>query len=55
MFQSAFAQDPRDRAIWAKYRSAVLEPGASCDGLQMLYEFLGRDPSSDALFKSIAA
>lgn len=47
-----FAHNPRDRAVWERYRSMILERGASMDGIQNLRDFLGREPDIGALFRA---
>ena len=37
----------------ARYRHAVLAKGGTVDELNMVKEFLGRDPNPDAFFKSL--
>ncbi|MGA9530961.1 MAG: M3 family metallopeptidase [Candidatus Babeliales bacterium] len=37
-------------AIGEKYRRTILSPGGSKDPNQLLYDFLGREPSSEAFF-----
>lgn len=41
LFQTAFAADPLSREAWQRFRSVILEPGGSKDGLSMMTEFLG--------------
>jgi thimet oligopeptidase len=36
-------KDPVSEAPWLTYRRAVLEPGSSKDGKQLLRDFLGRE------------
>lgn len=46
-----FAEAPRDREVWERYRRVVLERGASMDELQNLEEFLGRQPDAARLMQ----
>ena len=36
-----------------RYRHLVLEKGGSQDEMEMLKEFLGREPSSDAFYREL--
>jgi metallopeptidase MepB len=47
-----FSDDPRNRKIWERYRSKVLERGASMNEMQNLRDFLGRQPDAGALFRA---
>jgi metallopeptidase MepB len=47
-----FEDDPENRETWEKYRSMVLERGASMDEMQNLRDFLGRKPDARALFRA---
>ncbi|MBK9096629.1 MAG: Zn-dependent oligopeptidase [bacterium] len=42
-----------DKATGLKYRDIILANGSSRDELEMVVEFLGRQPSQDAFFKAI--
>ncbi len=42
-----------DKATGLKYRDIILANGSSRDELEMVIEFLGRQPSQDAFFKAI--
>ncbi|KAI2625005.1 hypothetical protein GGR54DRAFT_629452 [Hypoxylon sp. NC1633] len=53
MFQAIFAEDPRSREAWIRYRKGILEYGGSRDELSMLEEFLGHAPSADALLREL--
>jgi hypothetical protein len=44
-----------DAPTGLRYRRALLEPGATRDGLAMLHAFLGRDPRPDAFLRMIGA
>lgn len=46
-----FANNLRDRETWERYRSLVLERGASMDEMQNLRDFLRREPDAGALFR----
>lgn len=46
-----FASNPKDRKTWERYRSTILEKGASRDEMQNLRDFLGREPDAGALFR----
>jgi metallopeptidase MepB len=47
-----FADRPRNHETWERYRSRILERGASMDEMQNLRDFLGREPDSRALFRA---
>ncbi|KAI1446289.1 hypothetical protein F5Y02DRAFT_425955 [Annulohypoxylon stygium] len=53
MFQGNFAEDPRSREAWNRYRKGILEYGGSRDELSMLEGFLGHAPSADALLREL--
>ncbi|KII91059.1 hypothetical protein PLICRDRAFT_684635 [Plicaturopsis crispa FD-325 SS-3] len=53
MYASVFKEDPFDPAQGLRYRDSVLCVGASKDELQILEDFLGRPPNSDAFLKAI--
>jgi metallopeptidase MepB len=53
IFESNFAENPRDQGAWDRYRRGILEYGASRDELHMLQEFLGRAPNPSALLRSL--
>ncbi len=42
-----------DKTTGLKYRDIILANGSSRDELEMVIEFLGRQPNQDAFFKSI--
>ena len=42
-----------DPALGAEYRRAVLERGGSVDGDQLVRDFLGREPNSDAFLRGL--
>ncbi|EJD41292.1 zincin [Auricularia subglabra TFB-10046 SS5] len=53
MFRTVFAADPFSKEAGRKYRTEVLEPGASRDEMETLITFLGRQPNSDAFFEQL--
>lgn len=50
MYASAFAKDPLSVEQGMRYRNLVLAPGSSKDGMELLRDFLGREPNSHAFF-----
>lgn len=54
LFESTFADNPRDQAAWDRYRRGILEPGGSRDEMQMMEEFLGRPVNPQALLRGFA-
>lgn len=54
LFESTFADDPRDQDAWDRYRRGILEPGGSRDELQMMEGFLGRPINPQALLRGFA-
>ncbi|KAK1638860.1 peptidase family M3 [Colletotrichum phormii] len=54
-FESCFAKDPRNPEAWDRYRRGILEYGGSRDETEMMTEFLGREPGSDALLRSLGS
>jgi thimet oligopeptidase len=62
MWSKVFAQDmwsvfeekgPMNQELGLKYRNIILAPGGSKDQYEMVVEFLGRKPNSDALLKEL--
>ncbi|RMG80351.1 MAG: hypothetical protein D6707_06560 [Bacteroidetes bacterium] len=62
MWSKVFAQDmwskfeeegAMNKALGMKYRKLILEPGAQGDPYKAVTEFLGREPNSNALLKSM--
>ncbi|MCC7365816.1 MAG: Zn-dependent oligopeptidase [Dehalococcoidia bacterium] len=53
MYTRFEATSPLDRSIGAHYRTAVLERGGSVDGDQLVRDFLGREPNSDAFLRGL--
>jgi Zn-dependent oligopeptidase len=41
------------KEVGKKYRKTVLETGGMKDGMDILHDFLGREPRSDAFLESI--
>lgn len=54
LFESTFADNPRDQDAWDRYRRDILEPGGSRDEMQMMEEFLGRPINPQALLRGFA-
>ncbi|MBL4657779.1 MAG: Zn-dependent oligopeptidase, partial [Flavobacteriales bacterium] len=46
-------QGPLNPEVGMKYRQIILEPSDSRDALEMVKEFLGRDPNNEALLKDL--
>jgi metallopeptidase MepB len=53
IYATVFKENPRNTEAARKYLKALLEPGASQDEMEMVTEFLGRQPSKDAFFKNL--
>lgn len=54
MFRSRFLKEGIDNPkTGIDYRSFILQPGGSRDGMDMLKQFLGRAPTSDCFLESI--
>jgi len=54
MFQSVFTDSGvLDSGAGTKYRTCILQPGGSVDAFDMLRNMLGREPNSDAFFRSL--
>jgi Zn-dependent oligopeptidase len=54
IWQDEFAKDPYNRTTRDRYRRTILRyGGAHPDKMQMLRDFLGRDPNADALVESL--
>ena len=53
MFHSVFAKDPMNQAEGRRYRRTVLEKGGSRDAMDLLRDFLGREPNSEAFEREL--
>ncbi|KAF5978683.1 hypothetical protein FCOIX_5729 [Fusarium coicis] len=53
LFRSKFAGDPLDPEMGRRYRYQVLEPGSSRPEIDILKEFLGREPSSKTILDEL--
>ncbi|RUS34267.1 hypothetical protein BC938DRAFT_481524 [Jimgerdemannia flammicorona] len=51
MFYTKFSGDPLDSAVGNRYRRKILERGGSWDAMDMVRDFLGRDPLPDAFMR----
>ena len=53
MFHTVFAADPMNQDAGRRYRRTVLEKGGSIEALDLLKEFLGREPNAQAFYKEL--
>ncbi|KAH9891674.1 Metalloprotease [Cubamyces lactineus] len=53
MYAAVFKEDPLDPARGRRYREKILLPGSSKDEMDMLRDFLGREPNSEAFVKQL--
>ena len=53
MFYSVFKDDPMNAKEGRRYRHTVLERGGSKEEMEILEEFLGRRPSTEAFYKEL--
>ena len=53
LFYTKFKASPMDNATGRKYRDVILAAGGSREEEDILREFLGRPPSSDAFLKEL--
>lgn len=53
MFSQFPATDLTNQTVGLKYRKMILEPGNMVDAIDLLKNFLGREPNSDAFFKKL--
>lgn len=53
MFYSVFKADPMNAKEGRRYRHTVLERGGSKEEMDILEEFLGRKPQTDAFYKEL--
>ncbi|KAF6838486.1 peptidase family M3 [Colletotrichum musicola] len=52
-FEANFAKDPRDPEAWESYRRGVLEFGGGKGEMEIMRGFLGREPGTGALLRSL--
>jgi metallopeptidase MepB len=53
MFYSVFKAEPMNGKEGRRYRHTVLEKGGSKEEMEILKDFLGRDPSTEAFYKEL--
>jgi metallopeptidase MepB len=53
MFYSVFKKNPMDGKEGRRYRHTVLERGGSREEMEILKEFLGREPTTEAFYKEL--
>jgi metallopeptidase MepB len=53
MFYTVFKADPMSAKEGRRYRHTVLERGGSREEMDLLKEFLGREPSTEAFYKEL--
>ncbi len=53
MYYTSFKADPLNSEQGRRYRHIILERGGSRPEMDLLKEFLGREPNSDAFFKDL--
>lgn len=53
MFRTSFGKNPMDKHAGRRFRNAVLKPGGSRDPMELLKDFLGREPSIEAFYQGL--
>ncbi|MFP3915103.1 MAG: M3 family metallopeptidase, partial [Actinomycetota bacterium] len=53
MFSRFEEEGVTDPVVGAEYRRAILEPGGTQDGMDLLVEFLGREPNNAAFLRKL--
>jgi metallopeptidase MepB len=53
MFYTVFKADPMNGKEGRRYRHTVLERGGSKEEMEILEEFLGRKPETEAFYKEL--
>ncbi|OAR00068.1 hypothetical protein LLEC1_07866 [Akanthomyces lecanii] len=53
MFRTVFSKDPMNKEAGRRYREIVLKPGGSREPMDLLKEFLGREPSNEAFYEQL--
>ena len=53
MFETNFKKDPLSAEAGKAYRDKILAVGGSRDEMDSLIDFLGREPSNEAILKSL--
>lgn len=53
MFRTVFSKDPMNKEAGRWYRNTVLKHGGSREPMELLKEFLGREPSTEAFYEEL--
>jgi len=53
MYKTHFKENPLSKTAGMKYRKQILEPGSSKTGMELLKNFLGREPSIEPFIESL--
>ena len=53
MFHTKFKENPMDAEQGRRYRQLVLEKGGSNNELELLKDFVGREPNTEAFYQEL--
>lgn len=53
MFKTIFEDNPMNPGKGKLYREKLLQPGGSKDSMELLVDFLGREPNLDAFLEQL--